>query len=417
MSAHRDRRGGRGERLHQHVAGGVGRGDRGRLGVVVGLLPDRLGAVGRDPALLRDVHGLEVGGLCPRTVVRGGVPPGDDGVIGRDRDARVQVERQRRGVAGHVGDDQRVDALDGTERTGHDTVQIGPHVVGQILRDAVQREPRDLVRVVELEADRAVDPVAALRLRLDRDGRAGGVERERDRRGVAGDVVHDEGVEALDRAELSGLDPVQVGPHVVGEVLDDAVERELVDLVRVVQLEADVAEQASAALRLRLDRDGRADAVDGERLGLGLREVAGGIQRVELDRVGAVRDGRDVDREVGRLGAALDRDLVRLQQRAAGVDVGDDLGDADVVGGLDGELVRVGPEQGSADVLDDGLGGVGRCHGRRGRESESCGCEDARGEQSDATKRGGLHLGVFHSDRVTRGYACRWSAVHGYEGS
>jgi len=260
-----------------------------------------------------------------------------------DRLGRVDREGLRRLVAERVLKDQGVDPLDRAERAGRDVVEVRPLVRSERLLDAVDDGLDHLRRVEELVAHLLVDAFGTDRpLRLDRSGRAGGVQGELDDGRVAGDVEDLEGVETLDSAEDTGGDPVEVTPGVVGEVLDDAVELDLVDLARVVQLEPDLPEGAVAADGIGLDGHRGKRVVDREREVLGRRHVAGAVERVVAQRVGAIREARQVDDELAR-GTACGG-LGGLDDRACGVaDVADDLRQGGLVDCRDDEVdvVRV----------------------------------------------------------------------------
>ncbi len=289
---------------------------------------------------LLDLHvGLQRVGLGLREVP--GVcaaDPLDGGRHVDDRLDRVQREGVRRLVAERVLQDEGVEALDCSERPGLDAVQVGPLVRGERLLDAVEGRLDDLRLVEELEAHLAVEAfLASLGLRLDRGGRAGGVQGEDDDRHVAGDVVDLEGVLTLDGSEHARLDPIEVTPDAVREILGHAVQYDLVDLPAVVQLEADVAEESVRPDGFGLDGDDRRLVVDGEVERLGRCHIAGEVQRVVAQVVLAVAEARQVDHELtrGTAGCGLGGQDDGTSRVA---DVADDLDQLGLVGRGDHEV-------------------------------------------------------------------------------
>ena len=310
-----------------------------------------LGRVGFD---LRDVERLDAVDQVPRGNV--------DHRLGG-----VDHEGVRRQVAERVFEDEGVEALDRTERSRLDAVQVGPRVGGERLLDAVERCLDDIaVLVVELEAHLLVVADRADETVLGRSGRTGGVERERVRERVAGDVVDDDRVEALDRTERSRLDAVHVAVGVVAEVLQDTVEGDLVDLAGIEQLDAEDLEHVRCADGLGLDGQRRCGVVDREVDAQRRCNVARRIERVVLDVVAAVgqlcaaHDRAEVHR-VRASRRSRDRDLRALDEHVGRgvVDVADDLGQRDIVARLDDEVDVVAVEDRRNDASDDDrLGGV-----------------------------------------------------------
>ena len=191
-----------------------------------------LGRVGLD---LGDVEGLD----AVDQTTRGG---------GDGRLRRVQHEGVRRLVAECVFEHEGVEALDCTERPRRDAVEIRVLVRRQRLDAAVEGRRNDLRGIEELVADVLVEPARTDETVLDRSGRAGRVEHEGVAECVAGDVEDDDRVGSLDCAERARLDAVHVTVDVVREVLDDAVDLDLVDLFSIVQREADGGEAVVRAL-------------------------------------------------------------------------------------------------------------------------------------------------------------------------
>jgi len=231
------------------------------------------------------------------------------------------------------------------------TGDLLPFAVDQLLELHVRTSRVGLV-LGDVERLHAVDQVP----RGDVDHRNGGVDHEGDDGGVAGDVVDDELVDALDRSERARLDAVDVGVGVVAEVLEDPVDGHLVDLVEVVELEANVLEDAVRPDGFGLDGDARSDVVDREaerRAGL----VIGLVPGADLDLRRALRVEGSVDREVGhvRFEEPGARELDPLAAREllefhvglgrVGLDLGDverlDAVDQTARGGGDGRLRRV----------------------------------------------------------------------------
>ena len=308
-----------------------------------------------------------------------------------DRLGRVQRERERRLVAERVHEDEGVGALDCAERAGHDVVEVAPDVGRQGLLDSVE-DGLDHVRgIVQLVAHLLVEAVAADgALDLHGTDRTRRVERELDGGDVSGDVVDVQHVLAVDGAEHTRLDPVEVRPDAVAEVLDYPVELDLVDLAGVVQLEADDAVLAVRLLRLvgaGLDgdrgcrgvcgcgRNGRRSRSFGLNDDLGLSrgiDLVGdllGLNRRVADHVGlqcgGCRSGRlHHDDRFGRLGGLLrgDPEIDDFHDRGIGRGGVVDFGGH---GGRTESAHRQGARQGATDdeasagtdVL--GLGGVG----------------------------------------------------------
>ncbi len=389
------------ERLAGVVAGLVGRADldlgldaAGELGgverggEVVGVLDlEPLELLPLAAHQLLDLHvGLGRVGLVLRDGP--GVRPAHPLAAGRrvdDRLGGVEGEGVRRLVAQRVHQDEGVETLLGAEDARHDVVEVGPDVVRQVLLDTVDDRLVDLGGVEQLDAELLVDAVRTRgTLRLDREGRAGGVQGEDDDRHVARDVVHLEGVGALHGAVDAGLDPVEVAVDVVGEVLDHAVDLDVVDLAGVVQLEADAPVDTVLADGLGLDGDRRGDRVDrrdgrhrGDLLHLRRGHLGGGLGDGLRGRLGGGLDDRLVDdglaargddrgrRDLhhgggGRLGLGRD-DGSGL--RRGGDDLGGrrglrDGGDVDRLGrGLRGDLVRVGDRRDADETERDAGGG------------------------------------------------------------
>jgi len=203
---------------------------------------------------------------------------------GDGRLRRVQYEGVRRLVAECIFEHEGVEALDSTERSRRDAVEVRVLVGRQRLDVAVEGRRNDFRGIEELVADVLVEPARTDETVLDRSGRAGRVEHERVAGGVAGDIEDDDRVGALDSVERARLDAVHVTVDVVAEVLDDAVDLDLVDLSCIVQREADGGVAVVRALG--------AGRLDGQLGG-------GGVGRDERDRC-SCRFGRGLGFGIGR---------------------------------------------------------------------------------------------------------------------
>ena len=328
------RRTDRRELVDAGVARSIGEVHGRQLGVVVRLLLRCRVAVGEEA--LRHVVDRRVEGQCDPRALANLVP--DLGDTGDDRGGRVQDHRVGGLVTQTVGEDKGVQTLDCAENAGTETVEVRPDVVRDLLLDAVHPEARDVGLVVELVAREPVgatttdSSVNRRRAGLESGCRASGVEVQQVRRaGVAGSVVRDDGVQPLDRTELSRLDGVEVGPTVVAEVLLHAVDGDIVDKTTGVVGQAEARDGGPSVNERRagLQCDDRSVVVDGERQSLRLGDEVRGVERVVLHRVGARGKTSEVDRQAPARTAR--GNLAGVDEGGTGVDVRDDLLEADVV--------------------------------------------------------------------------------------